>query len=154
MISLSFTNLDTPKSHILTSPSDVKRILSNFMSLCKMHLEWLYFNPSIIYLNTCFATSSFSFLLLLTYVNRSPAPQSSITNTICDAVSKDSYSLTILICLVLLRILNSCITFFLEDSSLRNYLFIDFNATNFSDSLWTARLTFPKAPLPITLPIL
>lgn len=38
-----------------------------------------------------------------------------------------------LACLVLLKMLNSYITFFFEASSERNYLLIDFNATNLFD---------------------
>ena len=72
----------------------------------------------------------------------------------CYAVSNDSYSLTMLLCLVLLKILNSCITLRLDASSFMNYLLIDFNATNLPDSLCMAKFTLPNAPLPITFPIL
>lgn len=41
-----------------------------------------------------------------------------------------------------------------DDSSFMKVLFIDFKATNLEESLWMAKLTLPKAPLPITLPIL
>ena len=90
MISPGLTNLDTPKSQILTSPSEFSKILSNFISLCKMFFEWQYLSPSTIYLNICLATSSFNFLLLLTYVSKSPEPHTSITKTMCCAVSKFS----------------------------------------------------------------
>ena len=50
--------------------------------------------------------------------------------------------------------LNSCITLRFDDSSFMKVLLIDFKATNFEESLCMAKLTLPKAPLPITLPIL
>ena len=50
--------------------------------------------------------------------------------------------------------LNSCMTLRLDDSSFMKVLLIDFRATNLEESLWIAKLTLPKAPLPITLPIL
>lgn len=136
------------------SPSDVSKMLSSLISRCRIPLAWQYLRPSIIYLKRCLATSSLSFLLLLTYVNRSPAPHTSITNTICYGVSNDSQSLTMFRWRVLCKILNSCITFLFEASSERNVLLIDFKATNLPERRCIAKLTFPKAPFPITLPTL
>ena len=41
-----------------------------------------------------------------------------------------------------------------DDSSDMYCLLIDFKATNLLERRWIARLTLPKAPLPMTLPIL
>jgi hypothetical protein len=55
---------------------------------------------------------------------------------------------------VLLSILNSYITLRFEASSFINYLLIDLRATNLPESRCIAKFTLPKAPFPITLPIL
>lgn len=152
IVSPFLTILETPKSQILISPLADSRILSSLMSLWRTLFEWQYANPSINYLNKLLATSSFNYLLLRTYVKRSPPAQTSMTNRMCFGVSKYSYSLTMFLWRVLFKMIISCITFFDWESSEKYVLLIDLIATISYVSKCSARFTFPKAPLPRILP--
>lgn len=159
-----FIILLTPKSAIFTFPFPSSRILSNLISRCKTQQEWIWPIPSIIYyqlktaLITCLkiylAIGSFSFLLFLTQLSRSPPAHISITQRTCLSVSKVSNSLTTFGCLNFLRIVTSLRIFLFELSSFKICLFIDLIATSFLENFCIPRLTLPKAPFPKTFPIL
>jgi len=154
MRSPGLTILLTPKSHILTPPSTVSKILSSLMSLWRMDFVWQYWIARMIYLKTDLATSSFNWRLFLTYESRSPPDDSSMTINTCFWVWKNSYRRTMLGCLVYFKIKTSCITFLDWLSSRKWVVLIDLIATNYFAITCNAMLTFPKAPLPSTFPTL
>ena len=75
-------------------PSFVRRMFSDFMSLCSTRFLWQYARPLATCLNRNLAYVSSSFFLRRMKLNRSPPAHNSITKHKCDFVSNESYSLT------------------------------------------------------------
>jgi len=102
-----YTNLLTPKSHILTYPSLSIKMLSNLTSLCSILQQWQCPNPCTTCLNNRLASSSSTLFLLFKNWSISPPPTYSITIKKCFALSNTSNNLITLLCLIFFNMYTS-----------------------------------------------
>ena len=147
-----WVNFPTPKSHILTMLFKSNKIFSNFISRWTIPLLWIYLIPWINCRYNILAVFSHNFLLFFTKFCKFPPEIYSIIINIYLSVSNVSNIFVTegwynpLIKFVSYNI------FLLAFSFDKFCLLNDLIATILPVKIFNPILTFPKAPLPITLP--